>query len=120
MNATKIEAMANALQKRVPALGRATALQLAQRDARNLAAQPQWIRDCVGDYTRYPRGATVDDAVAIVRDETEETEPDEMSAPCPACCGACEVLAADLWQCKSCGAVVSAQQITDGPDNYER
>lgn len=69
MNETKIETMATALQKRVPALERATALQLVQRDADNLTAQPQWIRDCTGDYTRYPRAATVDEAAAIVRDK---------------------------------------------------
>lgn len=56
-------------------------------------------------------------------DNPDEMTPAEIvcdSAPCPACCGPCEVLAADLWQCEICGAVVSAQQIMEGPNNYER
>ncbi len=53
-------------------------------------------------------------------DPDELPDDDEMTpAPCPACGGPCEVLAADLWQCETCGAVVSAAQIMDGPHNFE-
>ncbi len=67
-----------------------------------------------------------------MNDEPDENQADEMTpdeffnevvcdgAPCPVCCGACEVLTADLWQCEKCGAVVSARQIMEGPHNYER
>lgn len=58
--------------------------------------------------------------------EPDEMTPDELAAeivedgaPCPACCGACEPIAADLWQCEKCGAVVTAQQIMEGPNCYE-
>jgi tRNA(Ile2) C34 agmatinyltransferase TiaS len=61
------------------------------------------------------------------RREPENMSADELAAeivcdgaPCPVCCGACEVLTADLWQCEKCGAVVSARQIMEGPHNYER